>query len=220
MLQFHLSKVLAKDMAMHLQASAPAEPAGALQWYAHRVTVNRRKCVLLMEQRSRYCMVFCGLTKPDFANFNNTFRDRLWREVLSVCNLDDEQSAHLRGLVHLATEEFTFAPGHDRSVQAHINDVAWHLEDQAYASNSLPLEPHEAFAFGSFVNGLIRKRKGDKDYFHPLDVFRDFWLDLLAELGPKIETEFGLEGKLEPMIIKPDNRPIPNNVIAFRRKGQ
>jgi len=224
MLQFHLSKVLTKDMAMHLQGSVPqnktAELTGALQWYAHRVTVNRRKCVLLMEPQSRYCMIFCGLTKPDFSDFGGVFRDRLWREVLSVCDLDDEQSAHLRGLVHLLSEEFTFAPGHDRSVQAHINDVVWHLEDQAYASNSLPLEPHEAFAFGSFVNGLYRKRKGEKDYFHPLEVFRDFWLGLLTELGPNVEAELGPQAKPEATVVKPGNRPIPNNIIAFRRKGQ
>jgi len=216
MLQFHLSKVLAKDMAMHIQGSATTNTAaaqpGALQWYAHRVTVNRRKCVLLMEPQSRYCMVFCGLTKPDFADFPSLFRDRLWREVLSICKLDDKQSDELRALVHLLSEAAVFAPGHDRSVQAHINDVSWHLEDQANASNSLPLEPHEAFAFGSFANGLIRKRKGEKDYFHPREVFRDFWLGLLQELN----ADDGVGPVLASL--QSDERPIPDNVLPFRRK--
>src|SRR5512139_3051011 len=96
-MQIHLSKALATDLKSHL-IEAPTD-LHAMQWYGHRVTVLRRKCVILMESRSRYAMVFTGLTKPDFARFPERVRERLWREALSICQLEDEQSARLAALV-------------------------------------------------------------------------------------------------------------------------
>lgn len=215
MLQFHLSKVLAKDMAMHLSDTV-AERPGALRWFAHRVTINRRKCVLVMEQQSRYCLVLCGLTKADFENFAAEFQERLWCEVVSICGLEGQACEQLRERVLMLSEDCVFVAGHDRSVQAHINDVAWHLEDQAYREGELPLHPAESFAFGAFVNDLLRKRKGEKEYFKPLEVFREFWLGMAAQLESQPELSPQVAGVAETTPL--DHRPIPDNVLPFRRK--
>jgi len=85
-------------MKMHLEP--PLEVSrGAMQWYGHSVTIMRRKCVLIMESQSRYCMIFTGMTKPDFEGFPERFIDRMWREVVSICQLDDDQSEMLAELV-------------------------------------------------------------------------------------------------------------------------
>lgn len=207
MLKFHLSKTLSKDLSMHL-AEPLTDSNAAMQWYAHRVTVLRRKCIIAMELQSRYCMVFCGLTKKEFAAFPDTFQEQLWREAVTVCQLDELQADKLAAPIHIIGDEQHYQSGSDRSVQAHINDVAWHLKDMAEEIGFLPESPEDAFGFGVKVNELLRICKGDKDYFRPIDEFRGFWLEMLDEVELlKAETE-----ELAPATT------LPGNVLPFRQK--
>ena len=183
MIQIHTSKALAADLKAHL-TEVPSGP-GAMQWYAHRVYILRRKCVIAMEAQSRYAMVFTGLTKPDFERFPELFMDRLMREALSICQLDDEQSEHLAALVMLLGESIQISPGSDRSVQAHINDVARELDWMSHDIGYLPEQASHEFNFGLRVNQMLRKRKGDKDYFYPLEELRGFWLGLLGHVASR-----------------------------------
>jgi len=59
------------------------------------------------------------------------------------------------------------------------------------------------FGLGVRVNERIRRRKGDKGYFVPLQVFRDFWLGML-EFSPERSA--------------PASTELPDNVVPFRRK--
>ena len=181
MIQFHLSKKLAKDMKMHVQSKSKINPQ-AMQWYANVVTLARRKCVIAMELQSRYTMVFCGMTKKEFEHFPEIFQERLWREVLVLCT-EEENEEFLNKLsnqiLSIANEQ-RYQEGHDRSVTSHMNQVVQSLEIYVqYQGNDLPESSAAAYEFGVRENKIIRKRKSDKDYFRPAEVFRDFWLGLL-----------------------------------------
>lgn len=126
-----------------------------------------------------------GLTKPAFEKFPELFLDRLLREALSICQLADEQSEHLAALVMLLGESIHISPGSDRSVQAHINDVARELDWMARDIGYLPEQASHEFNFGLRVNQTLRKRKGDKDYFYPLEELRGFWLGLLGHVASR-----------------------------------
>jgi hypothetical protein len=203
MLQFYLSQTLAVDMQKHLAEPVAAIP-GAMQWYGHRVMLLRRKCVLMMELQSRYCMVFAGLTKPDFENFPDLFVERLWREVVSICQLDDEQSARLASLALLVGERQRYQAGSNRSVQAHLRQAATDLDYMVnYQVGRLPDAIEEQFGCGVKINQSLRKYGDDKDWFVPLEEFRDFWLNML-------EFEEEMRAKKE--------RELPDNVVPFRRR--
>lgn len=209
MLQFYLSKDFSKDMSMHL--SEGAEPivdqhARAMQWYAHRITVKRRKCVIVMELQSRYAMVFCGLTKRDFENFPELFRKRFLCEVASICQFGDDAQSKLTPLVEAQSDQQIFQTGFNRSVQAHINDVAWHLDNWAHEHDRLPADDSECFDIGVFVNQLLRKCSGDKDYFEPLERYRRFWTSLSGLL--KLT-----EGRRSQLA----QRAVPDNILPFNR---
>lgn len=181
MIHFHLSQTLGKDLEKHL-AEAPMDATGAMQWYAHRVTVARRKCIIALELQSRYAMVFCGLTKTEFEYFPELFQDRLWREVISICALDDDDDiAEMSNLVLNVSVEQHYAVGSNRSVQSHIRQVAdelaWMVDNDIHR---LPMSGSEAFAFGLGANEMLRSTKEFKGYFRPFAIFSDFWLGLLA----------------------------------------
>jgi hypothetical protein len=169
------------DLKRHLTDTPFGQ--GAMQWYAHRVTVLRRKCLILVEWRSRYAMVFTGLVKDDFKHFPAIFHDRLLREALSVCQLGEVQTEKLAQLVDMVCEEIQICPGTDRSVQAHINEIARDLKYLAAEIGFLPEDDRREFNFGLRINQMPRKTKEDKEYFYPLEVYRDFWLGMLKQVG-------------------------------------
>ncbi len=192
MIQFYLSKDLAKDLASlpieqaHIQENADAD-TGAVIWYAHRVTIARRKCIIAMELQSRYTMVFCGLTSPDFNNFPQLFSQRLLQEACVITQirepLPDVDVQLLCDLANEVSMEQNFACHHDRSVQSHINQVKEHLEDLVLRGGyPLPESPDDSMRFGLIANDMLRKTKNHKDYFVPLDVYADFWLGMIGHV--------------------------------------
>jgi len=190
MIQFYLSKDLAKDLAsLPIEKTPPqGEPdTGAVIWYAHRVTIMRRKCIIAMEYQSRYTMVFCGLTKPDFNNFSQLFSQRLLQEACVITQLHKPlPQAEEQLLCELANEvsmQQSFACHSDRSVQSHINQVKDHLEDLVLRGGyPLPESNVDAMQFGLLANDMLRKTKNDKDYFVPLEVYGDFWLGMIRHV--------------------------------------
>ncbi|WP_139349844.1 DUF6933 domain-containing protein [Thioalkalivibrio denitrificans] len=193
-MQIHVSRALSTDLKRFL-VQAPVN-LQAMQWYAHRVHVLGRKCVIAMEARSRYAIVMTGLRKADFDQFPTLFHDRLWREAVTICNLDEVRSERLAGLVDLVAQPVEIITGFDRSVLAHIRDVVWVLEDKAQEVGSLPGSAAEEFAFGLYVNETPRFRGGDPESIYPLKVMRGFWLGLLE---------------------RTERRNSPDNVVPFNR---
>ncbi|MEH6343621.1 MAG: hypothetical protein V7785_00915 [Bermanella sp.] len=200
MIEFKLTKDLAKDLAIlpkETPSQAPSRMAssvGAMVWYAHRVIIGRRKCIIAMESQSRYAMVFCGLTQATFANFPKLFKERLWREACAVTQLQKplpaEEVSLISGLALEFCQQMEFGSQTDRSVQSHIRQVK---EQLFYMVNeeaeALPVKDEDAIRFGLSANRTLRKCKGDHDYFVPLEVFRDFWLGRVQQvLGKPIKA--------------------------------
>ncbi|GAB3111686.1 hypothetical protein G8770_20400 [Aestuariicella hydrocarbonica] len=185
MLQFHLSKDAAKDLNAHLGDNEPVNYQG-MQWYLHRITVARRKCIVAMELQSRFAMVFCGLTKPDFERFPDIFFERLMREaLLSLEQIVELQDSQMRSVMELGlsiAEDQVYQTGSDRSVMAHINDVAYLLRQCVEDGYPLPEEDWDAMAFGGKANSMLRKTKHHKDYFYPKEHFGEFWEGLLRAM--------------------------------------
>ena len=68
--------------------------------------------------------------------------------------------------------------------QAHIRHVALEMELHVkFHIDRLPESADEEFALGLRINDTYRKRKGDKDYFVPVKIWRD---SLLALLTPQV----------------------------------
>lgn len=189
MLQIHLSNALVKPFRLHLE-SEPSIDSSALQWYAHQVIVKGVPCLVLMELQSRYAMVFCGAVAQQVENFPDALQDRLWREVCVITQLDellpDDDVALLSDIALDLSSSQSYFKGSDRSVMAHISQVVDHLrylvEDEGLP---LPENGADAVSFGLAINEALRKRKGERDYFIPLEVFRDFWLGLIRVVKDK-----------------------------------
>ena len=52
-------------------------------WHANLLTLDRRKCVLFTNDKTRYTFLVPGLKKPDFRHLGEVFLDNLFRYMLN-----------------------------------------------------------------------------------------------------------------------------------------
>ncbi len=84
-------------------------------WFAHAVTIDRRKCVLFTHQASLYSFWIAPFRKAMMPDLQTLFRQHLL-DTLRQDDLDDETADHLLG-----SPGFCFAPAADRSTMSSIN---------------------------------------------------------------------------------------------------
>ena len=185
MIHLHTSKIFGDDLTK-AGCNLPAAGNGnAWNWFAHRVTLMRKKCVIVMEEASRYALIFTGLKKNDFAGFDQVLRSRIIAEASWLCDLPHPgPNEQLIAAVARQCSSTVWSQGLDRSVQAHIRQVADEMEYFVkYRFERLPESAEEEYALGRPLNDTLRKRGGEKDYFYPQKRWRE---SLLALLQPQI----------------------------------
>ncbi|WDG11363.1 MULTISPECIES: hypothetical protein [Vibrio] len=156
-------------------------------WLVHAVNVQRKKVLIAMHVETRYSMVFVSIQKGDWLEFTNQLLERLFNnmqffgEEFEMC---DEESFEemFNEFIKLHPKPY-FCQRGDRSVQSHINDVAWQFEDQVYQAGSLPEGHEQSASFDEWINSLIRSTKQKKDHFHPDEEMFIDWMQTYSELG-------------------------------------
>ncbi|WP_419207336.1 DUF6933 domain-containing protein [Photobacterium leiognathi subsp. mandapamensis] len=156
-------------------------------WLVHAVNVQRKKVLIAMHVETRYSMVFVGIQKGDWLEFTNQLLERLFNnmqffgEEFEMC---DEESFEemFNEFIKLHPKPY-FCQRGDRSVQSHINDVAWQFENRVYQAGSLPEGHEQSASFDEWINSLIRSTKQKKDHFHPDEEMFIDWMQTYSKLG-------------------------------------
>jgi hypothetical protein len=132
-----------KKLAAELNVPLSEVPASAVQslygWHAHLFLFKRRKCVLVMNNESRYNFVIYGLVKADFKRFNE-----LVLEHIQLNLLKDGMSQKQIDIYLDEHKEFYYSPTSDRSIISQINEmimVVGHVfEQNLYKYNELRVD--------------------------------------------------------------------------------
>ncbi|HAS8381555.1 TPA: hypothetical protein I7759_05225 [Vibrio vulnificus] len=156
------------------------------QWVLHCVSIKRKKYLLAMDYQSRFCITILAGKKGDIYSFLNAFDPMLkacfhyLAEQQGVDAVEIEQC-----LDHYDREvnDCAFHPRSDRSVQAHLNDVHWHLERHCYEEGML-LEEVDLLGFNLFAGQFPRNSKHKKSHFFPNDEFVRQWQQWAQEPRP------------------------------------
>ncbi|MDT8321305.1 MAG: plasmid pRiA4b ORF-3 family protein [Xanthomonadales bacterium] len=170
------SGTLSRDVSA--TAEAKSASADAINWYGHRVTIEHRKCVVLMEAATRYGVLMPGLTKPDFKRLGDRLRERLPQELAWIHGGDREIAERFRPAVERLAEPVIIAPGSDRSVQAHINDFVHNVRDWVHRNDRLPRDDEESFRAAQIANWMIKMGKAHPKGMRSAPAFREQWLEL------------------------------------------
>ena len=190
MIQLHLTKKFHEDLTKAGCAMPEADNKDeGWHWYAHRITLMRKKCVIVMDEECRYALIFFGLKKSDFAHFEQVLVSRITAEASWMCDLPNPGANEM--LLEKVRQKCTgvfFDRKSNRSVQAHIRQVALEIEYFVhFQAERLPELAEEEFGLGLKINDTYRKRQQDKDYFVPIKRWHESLLALIsAQSGAKI----------------------------------
>ncbi|WGL15203.1 hypothetical protein PVT68_10495 [Microbulbifer bruguierae] len=190
--------------SQHLAESAGADVSPLSGWHANFLTIQRRNCVLLVHDETRFPLFIPALTKPDLAELDWWFGDALMNTLLK-CNASQVQldtvAAHLSRL--------SFDSDCDRSVQGTMNQMAQDAEYSLYHHGV-----HVAEITGHRLAAWLADRpctvKGRKNAVWPVKAF----LQLLDGLPRAIQS---------PVPVLQRETVLPGNIVnllEFRKKNK
>jgi hypothetical protein len=139
------------------------------QWVVHVIKVKRKNVIIAMDHNARFTITLTGIKKGDYKSFLAQFeihlKVQLWELLATVLNNKKQVTDSIDDYFSNFRQCIFYARG-DRSVQAHINDVAWHFQNYYDSPNEIPVG-EELLSFDNFANELLRKTKTHPDYFIP-----------------------------------------------------
>ena len=165
-------------MSGHLVQN-PKKVLGSMRWFAHSVPLLNGNGTMVMEAQSRYCMVFHNLIAKDFDHFPELFADRLFREVIALCQLSGINNTRLGQLVKQSCTDFQFSLGLDYSISADVYDAARHLQTIVEDLGGYPVVGVTEFGLGIKLNQEPLPHLSDNKPTSALDAFRAFWMQTL-----------------------------------------
>lgn len=130
-------------------------------WHANLLTLQRRNCVLLVHDSTRFPLFVKGLLKADFANFDRLFADALMNTLLKL-EASQEQLDCAAAL--LAPSRFDTEC--DRSVQGTMNQMVGDIEHMLWFEEA-SLDDINSYSTGAWLAYRPCRVKGQKDAIWP-----------------------------------------------------
>ncbi|MFT6985643.1 MAG: hypothetical protein ACJAT7_001458 [Psychromonas sp.] len=185
-------------------------------WVVHCITLKRKKVLIVMDYHSRFSICFYAGKKGDELDFLNTFELHLMTNfncLASLAGISSEEVEVAADIYNASYLTCEFYQRGDRSVQAHINDVAWHLERCVY-DDAFDFHPQSCLEFNQFTGKTLRKTKGQKDYFYPSEEFVANWLNLSMQEPPISRIEKNSAAK--SAVSQSTNNALSSNVFNIK----
>lgn len=157
-------------------------------WHANMVILQRRQCVLMVHDTTRFPVFIPGLTKADFAIFNDRFVDSFMNTLLK-CGAED---MHMQA-AHNCLQPLQADSSCNRSVLGTLNNMQVDVEHMLWHNNANVAEL-AGYSIGAWLADRPCKAKGT-DWLWPQK-------DMLA--------------LLEGMACAPDKPPAPANVVLLQ----
>lgn len=155
------------------------------QWVLHCVSIKRKKYLMAMDYQSRFCITVLAGTKGDIYSFLNTFDPMLkacFQRLAAQKGIDMVEIEECLDHYDREVNDCAFYSRSDRSVQAHLNKVHWHLERQCYEDGML-LEDEDLLAFNLFAGQFPHNSKHKTSHFFPNNEFIKNWRKWALESG-------------------------------------
>lgn len=152
------------------------------QWVVHCVSIKRKKYLLVMDYRTRYCVMFPAGKKGDEIEFLNSFETNLkanFRYLVDKAQMDQAEATQYIEQYNAAVNTCIFHQRGDRSVQAHMKEVVWHLEGLCEKQGAIT-ERMDCLVFSVTASQILRKRPSEKDYFQANEEFFAYWLNTFS----------------------------------------
>lgn len=161
MLTLQCTNKLLKELKTDLSPIKDTDPVTL--WHANLLTLDRRKCVLFTNDKTRYSFLVPGLKKPNFQILGEVFLDNLFRSMLND------------GIPHKGIEKVlsgcrkcAFTKSSSKSVLGTMNDLANIIKWTVYDDGGLATTD-----ISEMMNRLNRMPMKPLDYGFSVDAFKE-----------------------------------------------
>jgi Domain of unknown function (DUF6933) len=163
MIQLHVTKkLLAKlpiDEAVKLPESYSENPLSG--WHGNLITLQRRNCIVMVHDATRFPLFLLCLTKPDFENLDYWFADALMNTLLKVGANDQQMTTATKLLAKLSIDSVC-----DRSVQGTMNRIKGDVEHMIWYDDAKIVDLSGP-KIGAWLADSPCSIKGQKDFIIP-----------------------------------------------------
>lgn len=163
MIQLHVTKkLLAKlpiDEPKVLPESHTENPLSG--WHGNLITLQRRNCIVMVHDATRFPLFLLCLTKLDFANLDYWFADALMNTLLKVGANDQQMTTATKLLAKLSIDSVC-----DRSVQGTMNRIKGDVEHMVWYDDAKIVDLSGP-KIGAWLADSPCSIKGQKDFIIP-----------------------------------------------------
>jgi hypothetical protein len=157
------TKKLADAMKINLKPYDAANADSFYEWHSNLFMFDRRKGILLMNNKTRYCIVLYGVKMEHFKKF-----DKVVINAIKETFLAEGFDGHIVDKYISRCGNIEYTKTHDRSLLGQMKEfyisISWQIEEYLPNENINLIELNK-WASGSFMCGSL-------DYAHPTDLLR------------------------------------------------
>ena len=132
-------------------------------WHANLLRLERRKCVLFTNSQTLYSIFIPGWQRPDFDNFDEIFRQALFRRL----RIEGFSQAHIEKVLE-EHQTICFSKTNNRSVLGSMNDLAFQIQTHIEISGGLAYTD-----FDNLNHKLNRIPMGAINYKYSIDMLKE-----------------------------------------------
>lgn len=130
-------------------------------WHANLLAIQRRNCILMVHDQTRFPLLLTGLTKKDFEALDYHFADALMNTLLKLGAGEEHMQAAQELLAPVSV-----AKAFDRSVQGTMNQMKGDLEHLVWFDN-VNIMDCSAYKLSAWLANRPCTVKGQKDCIWP-----------------------------------------------------
>lgn len=139
-------------------------------WNGHIFTVDRKKCLIFMNNLTCYSIIFTNIQKKNLKDFGQIFKERVIKQLDRDIELTEYQEIKLRAdLGHIVLNK----SNNDKKIIGTINH---HVENLKYYNNGDGVENWDELEVTQILNShlvgtkILPDRKRNRDFFRPIEL--------------------------------------------------
>ncbi|MFB7141307.1 hypothetical protein ACFCYN_16780 [Gottfriedia sp. NPDC056225] len=126
-MRIQLTKKLSDEMKLNVVKPDLTNENQLFCWHANIFKLGRKKCVLVMNNATRYCFMMYGLVKKDFTDFEVLMKNHILKNFLA-----NEYEIEKIDLYMEKLGEVQYTATSDRSIISQMNDMIFSAEHIIY----------------------------------------------------------------------------------------
>lgn len=158
------TKKLAEAMKIKINPYNAANAGSFYEWHANLFVFDRRKGVILMNNKTRYCIVLYGVKMEHFKRFDKVVLDAIRETFLAEGFPEDTIDKYIT-----KCGDVNYTKTHDLSVLGQMKDfdisISWKIEEY------LPSKNINLIELDKWVNNTLMC--GSLNYAYPIDLMRE-----------------------------------------------